>query len=173
MLDLNNEAGALRDSAKFNFDMTLGDQRGKYNIAEALLRASGGAGEKVRAEKAGEVYTDEKTGKKYSYYEGEDGKLTRYDLDSGAQPAPGGPDDNARNLVRQRFNALRSNDINAAAPKYGVPTKQPLVKFSGGQSTTSAPTPAIIPGLPGPDQGSMTLQDLLKRKKSLVELLTQ
>jgi hypothetical protein len=61
----------------------------------------------VRAEKAGEVYTDE-NGKKYSYYEDEEGKLVRYDLDSGNQPAPGGPDENARNLARQRFGALKA-----------------------------------------------------------------
>jgi hypothetical protein len=109
MAELAANENWFRDLAKMGHERNLLDMRNKGDIEEAITRGifsgSGGGGARVQSEEAGKVYTD-KNGKKYSYYTGEDGRLIRYNLDDGQQPAPGGPDDNARNLGRHRFNAL-------------------------------------------------------------------
>lgn len=121
MLDLNNEAGALRDSAKFNFESALADKRGGYDLAEAMARATP-RGSQMK--EAGKVYTDE-NGKEYSYYVGENDRLIRYNLDGSEVPTEqGAPDDNARNLVRQRVAAL-------AADKEATELAKPATAMQG------------------------------------------
>lgn len=175
LFDMQNEAKFLQDASRFNFDQVLGEQRGKFGLAEAAIRGMGsGRDARMEAFEPGKMYSDPKTGRMFQVVVDENtGRLNMVFADAGEKAGSELTADQ-RNLAwsgMQRLKQAVAAYNPPVIPFYGGTRPKPISAQPSFQSTISY-KPSMS-DLPAPQAPPRTLEDLLKQRKTLVQLLAQ
>lgn len=182
MAEAERSAQFLRDASQFGYQTALQKLRNEGDLNEVISRGiysgsggAGGRGERVESYEPGKLYVDPKTNRTFEIVVDQNsGRMSRVFTDTGEKAGDELTADQ-RNLAlagMQRLKQAEASSNPPVVPLYGGVRPKPISAQTGVQSTTSGYKPTAS-GLPTSQPQPMTLDDFLKQRKTLVQLLAQ